>query len=118
MRFRMYSMEALNAFVTRMTTALETSYTPFNVAPPSIHFTNDSAIVEYKISNVDGLESISFDIDNGDFSIWVIFTNAKGKTTIKSSSDFEEKITAVNNTMMKLQLECIKRAVENSIERE
>ena len=120
MRIRMYNMNALNAFVSRMTSTLESAFTNFNVTTPAVKFTKDSTTVEYKISNVDGLQSITFDIDNEDFGLWIIFTKPEGSmTTIKTLRDFEEKISEIKtNSMLKMQLECIKSAVEDSIERE
>jgi hypothetical protein len=118
MRIRMYNMNALNAFISRMTTEIETSFTSFNVSTPQVKFMKESTVIEYKISNVDGLESISFDIDNGDFGLWVILTqSANSKVTFKHIEDFDEKLDKIkNNNMLKMQLECIKRGVINSIE--
>ena len=118
MRIRMYNMNALNSFVSRMTTEIETSFTSFNVSTPQVKFMKESTVIEYKISNVDGLESISFDIDNGDFGLWVILTqDADSKVTFKHIEDFDKKLDKIkNNNMLKMQLECIKRGVINSIE--
>lgn len=118
MRIRMYNMNALNAFVSRMTSSLESVFTNFNVTTPAVKFTNDSTTVEYKISNVDGLQSITFDIDNEDFGLWVILTQDEGsKVTFKCIDDFDEKLDKIRtNNMLKMQLDCIKNAVENSIE--
>jgi hypothetical protein len=120
MRIRMYNMNALNAFISRMTTEIETSFTNFNVSTPQVKFMKESTVIEYKISNVDGLESISFDIDNGDFGLWVILTqnaDSNSKVTFKHIEDFDEKLDKIkNNNMLKMQLECIKRGVINSIE--
>lgn len=117
MKIRMYNMNALNAFISRMTTTLETAFTNFNVGSPDIKFTKASTVVEYKIMNVDGLQSITFDIDNEDFGLWVILTqDADSKVTFKHLEDFDEKINAIkNNNMLKMQLDCIKNAVEGSI---
>lgn len=118
MRIRMYNMNALNAFVSRMTATLESAFTNFNVTTPAVKFTKDSTTVEYKISNVDGLQSITFDIDNEDFGLWVILTQDEGsKVTFKHVKDFDEKMDMIKtNNMLKMQLECIKNAVEGSIE--
>ena len=118
MRIRMYNMNALNAFVSRMTSTLESAFTNFNVTTPAVKFTNDSTVVEYKISNVNGLQSITFDIDNEDFGLWVILTqDESSKVTFKCIDDFDEKLDKIRtNNMLKMQLECIKRAVEGSIE--
>ena len=118
MRIRMYNMNALNSFVSRMTTEIETSFTSFNVSTPQVKFMKESTVIEYKISNVDGLESISFDIDNSDFGLWVILTQSEGSKTIFTHiEDFDKKLDKIkNNTMLKMQLECIKRGVINSIE--
>lgn len=119
MKIRMYSMEALSAFITRMTSSLETAFTLFNVNAPVIKFTDDLTVIEYKISNVIGLRSVSFEIDNEDFGLWVIIAKEDGSmTTFKFLKDFDETIDKINNnTMLKMQLECIKHGVENSIER-
>jgi len=113
----MYNMNALNAFVSRMTSTLESAFTNFNVAIPAVKFTKDSTTVEYKISNVDGLQSITFDIDNEDFGLWVILTQDEGtKVTFKHVKDFDEKLDMIKtNNMLKMQLECIKNAVNDSI---
>ena len=119
MRIRMYNMNALNAFVSRMTSTLESAFTNFNVTTPAVKFTKDSTVVEYKISNVDGLQSITFDIDNEDFGLWVILTqDADGtKVTFKCIDDFDEKLDKIRtNNMLKMQLDCIKSAVKESIE--
>lgn len=119
MRIRMYNMNALGAFVSRMTTTLETAFTNFNVSTPIVKFTKDSTIVEYKISNVDGLQSVTFDIDNEDFGLWVILTQDAGtKVTFKHIKDFDERLDMIKtNNMLKMQLDCIKIAVEDRIER-
>ena len=123
MRIHMYSMNALNAFISRMTTDIETSFTSFNVSTPQVKFMKESTVIEYKISNVDGLESISFDIDNEDFGLWVILTqdvnskDADSKVTFRRIEDFDEKLDKIkNNNMLKMQLECIKCGVINLIE--
>jgi len=118
MRIHMYNMNALNVFISRMTTEIETSFTSFNVSTPQVKFMKESTVIEYKISNVDGLESISFDIDNGDFGLWVILTqDANSKVTFKRIEDFDEKLDKIkNNNMLKMQLECIKCGVKNWIE--
>lgn len=118
MRIRMYNMNALNAFVSKMTSSLESVFTNFNVTTPAVKFTKDSTTVEYKISNVDGLQSITFDIDNEDFGLWVILTQDEGsKATFKCIDDFDEKLDKIRtNNMLKMQLDCIKSAVEESIE--
>ena len=123
MRIRMYNMNALNAFISRMTTDIETSFTSFNVSTPQVKFMKESTVIEYKISNVDGLESISFDIDNEDFGLWVILTqdvnskDADSKVTFRRIEDFDEKLDKIkNNNMLKMQLECIKCGVINLIE--
>lgn len=117
MKLRMYNMNALTVFISRMTSSLETAFTVFNVTAPIIKFTKDSTIVEYKILNVDGLKSISFDINNKDFGLWVIFTQDEGsKVTVKGLNDFDEKINKTKNNMMLMQLECIKHGVKDSIE--
>lgn len=118
MKIRMYSMEALSAFVTRLNTALGEAFTIYNVAMPNIKFSDDITIVEYKISNVDGLKSILFMIDNEDFGLQVVFTKPGGSmTTFEFLKDFDETIDKIkDNSMLKMQLECIKTAVENSIE--
>lgn len=117
MRIRMYNMNALNAFISRMTSTLETAFTNFNVTTPVIKFAKDSTTVEYKISNVDGLQSITFDIDNEDFGLWVILTQDAGtKVTFKRLEDFDEKMDMIKtNMMLKLQLDCIKSAVNDSL---
>ena len=119
MKIRMYSMEALSAFITRMTSSLESAFTLFNVNAPVIKFTDDLTLIEYKISNVSGLKSITFEIDNEDFGLWTIFAKEDGSmTTFKFLRDFDETIDKIkDNTMLKMQLECIKHGVENSIER-
>lgn len=119
MKIRMYSMEALNAFITRMTSSLESAFTLFNVNAPVIKFTDDLTLIEYKISNVSGLKSITFEIDNEDFGLWIIFAKEDGSmTTFKFLRNFDETIDKIkDNSMLKMQLECIKHGVENSIER-
>lgn len=120
MKIRMYDMNALTAVISRFNTALGEAFTIYNVAMPTIKFTDDLTMITFEISNVDGLRSVSFEIDNEDFGLWVIFATPDGSmTTLKRLKDFDETIDDIeNNSMMKMQLECIKNAVENSIERE
>lgn len=113
MRISMYNMNALNAFISRMTSTLETAFTNFNVTAPVVKFTKDSTVVEYKISNVSGLKSIKFEIDNESFGLWVILTRDTGtKVTFKHIEDFDKNPT---NMMLKMQLDCIKSAVNDSL---
>lgn len=117
MKIRMYNMNALSAIISRFNTALGEAFTIFNVASPTVKFCDDATNIEFQISNVTGLRSITFEVDNEDFGLWIIFTKPEGSmTTIKTMHDFEEKISSIKtNNMLKMQLECIKSAVEDSI---
>lgn len=118
MKIRMYNMNALNAVVTRFNEALGQAYTIYNVSMPQIKFTDDVTKITFEISNVVGLKSVTFEIDNEDFGLWIIFAHESSMATIKTMRDFNETIEKIkNNAMMKMQLICIKNAVENSIER-
>lgn len=118
MKLNMYSMNALSAIITRFNTALAEAFTIYNVSMPNIKFTDDVTNIEFEISNVVGLRSITFEVDNEDYGLWIIFAKPEGSmTVIKTLNDFDEKINSVkNNNMLKMQLECIKNAVENSID--
>ena len=119
MKLRMYNMSALTDIISRFNTALGQAYTIYNVSMPTVKFTNTVTNIEFEITNVTGLRSITFEVNNADFGLWIIFANPEGSTaTIKTLRDFEEKNNAItNNQMMKMQLEYIKSAVEDSIER-
>ena len=116
MKIRMYNMNALTEFASRMNAALGTAFTIYNVSMPIVKFTDDVTNIEFQISNVTGLRSITFEVDNEDFGLWIIFAKPEGSmTTIKTLRDFEEKISEIKtNSMLKMQLECIKSAVEDS----
>lgn len=118
MKIRMYNMNALSAIISRLNSALGEAFSIFNVTAPVVKFTNDVCNIEFQITNVAGLRSITFEVDNEDFGLWIIFAKEDGSmTTIKTMSDFNEKINSIKtNNMLKMQLECIKSAVEGSIE--
>ena len=120
MKIRMYNMSALTEFTSRMNAALGAAFTIYNVSMPTVKFTDDVTNIEFEISNVTGLRSITFEIDNEDFGLWIIFTKPEGSmTTFKRLKDFDETIDKIkDNSMLKMQLECIKSAVEDSLERE
>ena len=117
MKIRMYNMNALSAVISRFNAALGEAFTIYNVSMPSVKFTDDITNIEFEITNVTGLRSITFEVDNKDFGLWIIFTKPEGSmSTIKTMKDFEEKISSIKtNNMLKMQLECIKSAVNDSL---